>query len=1105
MIVVEEESFETASHLVSHLLREIESSLRHVLEPLADQVSHSALERKPQGGHEASIRVVLRALDIPENDPVAQAWLRLPGRDNPYGLHLRAHRRALAPPRPFDREFQEFFDEFETVLDIVLEKFEARYLAAHRIIDSILSKETPTGDDMKKLRNNVPNNLVALGYFFDSLEDESWLVPLQEQGFFDAPPDPELDHEEGTVRFPPWPQSRYLARMASEAPSTVHNIALGIPLTQNVHVHEDLVEVALALPPTLAADFAPKARQWLGFPHKLFLPERLGALVIHLIKGGEVDAGVELAETLFSVRQDERTASSESDAYALSLDLGTHFFDTEDYRVALDGIASILITVEARRVLTLLCDLLDEATSLSNPHSAPNSPYDGSHLWRPMIEEDRDVVLRPVVNELVSTVCDAAERVIVDRQIPVADVVSLFEGYRWYIFQRLALHILRLHPEEESDLVREQLLINMELLNELGTRREYALLLHAGFQLLEPADQRAILEWIMAGPDLEAFVTAYEERHGRRPSPAELAEYRGEWCRDRLGLVIDDAPEVAKRQYEELVEEFGSPRPFTAPMIGPTIAEWVRRESPKNADELGVLSIDELVDFLKNWQPSGEFRGPSREGLGRELSALVAANPGKFIVEIEKLYSLSADYMHAFLLGLSKALKDKNGFDWSRVLPLFLWLVKQPRESDEHQGQMEAPSAVRRTVAEILSTGMNTEAALEIPFDLRNDVWEILQPLVWDPEPTPVYETSSTQMMDPATLSINTVSGKAMHAVMRYAQWVRRHSDEVEEEDEEGTGWLRVMPEVQQVLDEHLEPTNDSSPAIRAVYGQWFPMLAWLDTEWARKKASAVFPLNQSLRRYRDAAWNAYLCFNPAYHSLFELLKVEYTYAVEELESDTESKPLLAPWLPHNGDERLAVHLVSLYRSGILDLNDPEGLLVRFFEKASDKLRGFVVSFIGRSLHKAEVETPPLVLARLKVLIEWRLDAARSGQVDAYAVELAPFGWWFTSEKFEERWSLTLLRDVLALVGVVERAHRVVERLAVLATTYPALVVECLSFIVGGEVRNLHIHSWREQIRTILHDVLERGDQEARSLAIVLIHRLGARGFLDFGDLLPEE
>src|SRR5262245_46187479 len=92
-------------------------------------------------------------------------------------------------------------------------------------------------------------------YFFDRLKNPVWLAPLQERGFFRRPPPPTRDDAKGTISFQPWPESRYLARMASiaEAQAKVAEISLGVPDTDNVRVHEDLADIAVALPPATAA------------------------------------------------------------------------------------------------------------------------------------------------------------------------------------------------------------------------------------------------------------------------------------------------------------------------------------------------------------------------------------------------------------------------------------------------------------------------------------------------------------------------------------------------------------------------------------------------------------------------------------------------------------------------------------------------------------------------------------------------------------------------------------------------------------------------------------------------------------------------------------
>ena len=114
---------ESTTHLVGHLLREIESSLRDVLMPISEPSEQGANKKKPSGDekHKAEIEAVLKVLEIPEISPVGQTWLSLPGRNNKYGLHKRAHRKALDRPRPIDSEFREFWNKMQAVLDGVLD------------------------------------------------------------------------------------------------------------------------------------------------------------------------------------------------------------------------------------------------------------------------------------------------------------------------------------------------------------------------------------------------------------------------------------------------------------------------------------------------------------------------------------------------------------------------------------------------------------------------------------------------------------------------------------------------------------------------------------------------------------------------------------------------------------------------------------------------------------------------------------------------------------------------------------------------------------------------------------------------------------------------
>src|SRR5262245_10781518 len=90
-----------------------------------------------------------------------------------------------------------------------------------------------------------------LQLFFEKLNSPDWITPLEEEGLFREPWPAESDGK--YVSFPFWPQSKYLVRMAPKAPQLVLNVIERIPATDNVRIHEDYADCALAMPAAVAA------------------------------------------------------------------------------------------------------------------------------------------------------------------------------------------------------------------------------------------------------------------------------------------------------------------------------------------------------------------------------------------------------------------------------------------------------------------------------------------------------------------------------------------------------------------------------------------------------------------------------------------------------------------------------------------------------------------------------------------------------------------------------------------------------------------------------------------------------------------------------------
>jgi hypothetical protein len=1074
---------ESATHLVSHLLREIESALRDVLEPVVEAGSS---ERDKPETHKEAVLAILKYLGISESDPVSQAWVRLTERGTGYPLHARAHRRDLSEPRPLDQEFIEFWQQNQTVLRIVLDKFETHFASVFDILDKALTETKPTSSVVKQLRDHVPNNIITWSYFFSNLKDDKWLVALREAGFFHHPPEPQVDKEKKSFRVSPWPQSQYLARISSKSPNSVLETLMEIPETENQFVHSDLADAAIAMPPELAAKWAQKETVWVEKQKNidLLLPQKFATLINTLANGGQTEVTLDFVRALlsaFSLEKDETvTFASHSRAR----------IDDWHYAQIVGTIVPTLTKTAVEDTLNLFCDLLD---STVQAYSFSQKPQDYSNAWRPSVEGDIDENFAEPKQLLVSVVRDVATETIKRDSTRRTAVVQLLEERDWLIFRRIALHLLRIFLTKNDPLILEHLTDRVNF-DQSGLWHEYSLLVENHFGELTAQDQEKILGWIVDSSKLDKMLGA-EQKIAKDPAKAKEEAERSfkMWQLTKLAPIHESLQGKWKSLYTELTAELGEPPYADAPL---TTVSFVGPSSPKKAEELASLSLTDIVAFLKNWTPTGEVLGSSPEGLGRVLTGVVSSNPVRFASEAILMQGLDSTYVRAFITGFSEAARQKRSFEWPRVLELCQWAVEQPRDIPIEKHGLESDVGwawTRKAIAELLSLGFSTD---QLTFELRDRAWKALQPLTEDPNPTPEEERANYTSfnMNPSELSINSVRGEAMHCIVAYALWIRRHLEKLPNKEQLIASGFDEISEARAVLDMHLDPKIEPALAIRAIYGQHFPQLVLLDRKWVTNRLSTIFPHDAPLKEFREAAWDTYLVYCTLFDVVYDVLREEYSRSVE-LVNEITSRWRYVGTSPSEG---LARHVMILYYRGLLKLGD--ALLQSFFEKAPDNLRAYALTFVGQCLRNSPGEIPATVLTRLRVLWEWRLEVETSKSKPG--VELSAFGWWFSSAKFEKKWALTQLLTVLGSVEKVELDHEVIKTLVELANDSPEQVVECLSLMVQGLGGPLLVIASSEEIRSILNSAIQSESAPATEKAKTLVNRLSAMGHLEFRVLL---
>ena len=190
-------------HFVAHALREVESSIRDVLLPRDFQPPRAETQT-------AEILAICASLGFARDDGPVTNWVSLAGR-----LHQLAHRRALALPSEGPLVIQRLVSSWDSVLDPLLEKYEAQYQVVVPQLIALAVTPSPSEIDLKHLQNDLPNNFGALGVFFDKIQSGAWLPLIEKAGYFENSPPLDYDAEAGTIRAPRWPQAEYLARFAS--------------------------------------------------------------------------------------------------------------------------------------------------------------------------------------------------------------------------------------------------------------------------------------------------------------------------------------------------------------------------------------------------------------------------------------------------------------------------------------------------------------------------------------------------------------------------------------------------------------------------------------------------------------------------------------------------------------------------------------------------------------------------------------------------------------------------------------------------------------------------------------------------------------------------
>jgi len=1004
--------------------------------------------------------------------------------------------RKDGAPEVSSQKTRSGFNRFEDSLRFLLPRLGV--VQALDEIDAIVSEANrgfpkPTEGQVDEALSKLGRPVVRQR-FFETLENPEWLQPLRAGGMFSSPPD--VDSETGVC--PYWPEARYLARVASARSGEFVEILREMQPTRNPTVVRHLLDGLLAVPPEVAVTAIPVVTEWIK-KRAVWLPDPLTKLIVGMAERRLTQPALELARSLLQVLPDP-DASKKRQGLVTFLQaravMESYLYDQECHELA-----PVLARAAGVEAVKLFAELLSLAMEYEG-HHRNEGRTDYSHVYRPDIEQPRHPG-NSIIDSLVDGLRESLLIVLDQRPEEATAALDAVRSGPSRLFDRIELFALSKHPRPHMPRIAA-LLQSIGDFNDSDAHRELRGLLHAVFGEL-PADvQERYLRWVDEQPDLQEEQQMIQQFSGTRVTEDEVRRIQRRRVLCRLRPIKDRLDEGWRGRYEELIKEF--PEPSFPEPAEPPPASWPEEKSPITAEELLRKSVPDIAEYLRCQPAASDERRhvPPWEGLPKELAVVAEKAAPAFAKDAKEFVGLPSRFVRSVLDGLQNAVSSGVPFDWAPVLKLCQWVVDQPYDQDSEDAFDLEPQWgwCRSAVLSLATKGMDKgDAAL--PFELRKNVWQLIERLIGDTDPRPETEARDIEgQRGILCVSLNTRRGQAMHAVMKYALWCRRQFEGADTAEELKAAGFDAMPEVRATLEQRLDIGVEPSRAVRAVYGRWFPWIAMLDRKWASDNTDRVFP--RQAEAYWEAAWDAYISSCPPYTDVYRLLSAHYAFAVDRL-----ARPEREQVRPGNSDMDLTGHLLQLYSLGKLDLRG--GPFVMFWKVAPTGLREHAFASVGFGLRRsgskesedgAGASMAPEVMHRLRALCECRIKAAESASdPEAFVEELAGFGYWFDKDEFDGPWAVTRLRGILALRGAkMKNLHHVLERMATLQGDSAADVLACLRKIVTAGSYPYALDT--DAIKAIIGKSLSHEEQAVRREARDLADLLVGLGHLQFRDIL---
>jgi len=1054
---------ESSSHIVAHLLRETESSLKSVLlgvsetEQVLESKKCPACNKDIELNHKAQLKRILKILEIDESDPIANLWIKVFADEHRWNIYT--HRKNLEGPRLIDDDFIQRFQEFQGLLLSILDKYQAHYSILEKKINEFSNISKPTRKDLTEFRNKVPNTQVSYSKFFNNLSNPIWLPLLKEAGFFKSPPPP-IKIDGNSISFPQWPILEYLFKMVVINPKLVTETILEIPETDNELIQARLFEIILALPVSQQIIIKEKVIEILVKEKSSSFYSTKGAQYIKMLAlNGYFKEALSVMRVYLEWIPLDGASEFPYNEPAIRI-------DSWNYQDFLEKDMLEISNVNPKEIIMLLSSLVNQFYEMKYPNKRTNYE-DFSHMGRNVDAVKSEYVGGGVDDILVNALILVCKDNLDKKLISLKELIVELNRYKWKIFRRIEMYLLSKEVENNKQLVAKYLTNKAFFIDE---KPEYKLLLSVGFNVLNKNNRNKILGYIKEASNYSKYCADLKKKD---PAVDEVLIIQ-QWQKSMLVIIEKYLDKNWRKKYKVISDKVEPPSPSSEPSSN----ILYRPTSEYNSMQIIEMKDKEIVALLKSWQPNNiqNLLGPSKEGLSRVFSAAVKIDKVRFSNMANMFIEIDSIYIDSLFYNFMEGIKENVKLNWNNILTLTEWIIEQ--RDNEYD---------KTALAKLFKTGIANNCP---PIKLKNRIWNVLSELSNDQNPRTLDEDKFDG--NSHMLAINSTRPEAISAIIEFSLWEYRLLNEKNKPNKKNK--FRINPRIKKILEYHLDTSKDGSYAVRSVYGTYFPYLLMMDKEWMIGQLPKIFGKGQFQDPFYQSAWTSYLYYNKVYGDCFEILGSQYLEAsVNTVLSVIDEKKYL------QRDQRLVEHYIIAYCNGYLSLDDLN--FYKFWAVISPKLKQFMVAYIGRTIQGQMIDA--LLVGRLKSLWIFILSELEKDEKRDSDIIVGGFGWWFVSGKFEKEWAIKVLERSSNINPKIEALHKVFDSLAIYASEFPKETLRILKNILLGDEGSWKVATYKtDAIKQILSCVLESSTPSLTKEVKELINRLKSYGIDNYDSLL---